>query len=50
MKIPEMGEFDNASDDGIVAVELILFVDEMFGIFEPPIAVKKAHPTDNVIM
>ena len=50
MKIPEMVEFDNASDDKIVAVELVLFVDEMFGIFEPPIAVKKAHPTDNVIM
>ena len=50
MKIPEMVEFDNASDDGIVAVESVLFLDEMLGIFEPPIAVKKAHPTDNVIM
>ena len=50
MKIPEMVEFENASVDGIVVVELVLFVDEMFGIFEPPIAVKKAHPTDNVIM
>ena len=50
MRIPEMFEFDNASVDGIVVVELVLFVDEMYGIFEPPIAVKKAHPTDNVIM
>ena len=50
MKISEMVEFDNKSVDGIVVVDVVLLVDEMFGIFEPLIAVKKAHPTDNVIM
>ena len=50
MKIPEMVEFDNKSVDAIVVADVLLFVDEMFGIFKPPIAVKKAHPTDNVIM
>ena len=51
MKIPEVVEFNVSSVvGGIVAVEVVLFVDEMFGMFKPPIAWERAHPADNVIM
>ena len=50
MKIPELVEFNVSSVGGIVAVGVVLLMDEMFGIFKTPVAWKKAHPADNVIM
>ena len=50
MKIPELVEFDVSSVGRIVAVEEVLFMDEMFGIFKSPTAWKKAHPADTVII
>ena len=50
MKIPELVEFNVSSVGGIVAVGVVMLMDEMFGIFNSPIAWKKAHPADNVII
>ena len=50
MKIPELVEFNVSSVGVIVAGEVVLLMDEMFGIFKTPVAWKKAHPADNVIM
>ena len=50
MKIPELVEFNVSSVGGIVAVGVVLLMDEMFVIFNSQIAWKKAHPADKVIM
>ena len=50
MKIPELVEFNVSSVGGIVAVGVVLLMDEMFVIFNSQIAWKKAHSADNAIM